>query len=49
MGNEIFLLDSNIFIQPKNTFYPFDFAPGFWQQLQKHIESGEIAVLDIVL
>ncbi len=49
MGKDIFILDSNIFIQPKNLYYPFDFAPGFWQQLKKHIESGKIAILDMVM
>lgn len=49
MSNEVFLIDSNILIQPKKTYYPFDFAPGFWQQLKKHIEAGEIAILDKVM
>lgn len=49
MGKEVFLLDANILINPKRTYYPFDFAPGFWVQLEKHIESGNIAILDMVI
>jgi len=29
----IYLLDSNIFIQSKNTFFAFDICPGFWKWL----------------
>lgn len=48
MSKEIFLLDTNSFITPHLTYYPFDFAPGFWEQLERNIENGRIAVLDIV-
>lgn len=48
MSREIFLLDTNSFITPHLTYYPFDFAPGFWEQLERNIENGRIAILDIV-
>lgn len=48
MGKEVFLIDTNSFIEPKNRYYAFDLAPGFWSQFTKHIESRDIAVLDMV-
>ena len=48
MSKEIFLLDTNSFITPHLNFYPFDFAPGFWDQMEQHINSGRIAILDMV-
>lgn len=43
-----FLIDTNSLITPKHQFYPFDFAPGFWMQLEAHIVSGNVVFLDIV-
>lgn len=48
MSREIFLIDANSFITPHLTFYPFDFAQRFWEQMKDHIEEGNIAVLDLV-
>lgn len=48
MSKEIFLVDANSLITPHLTFYPFDFAPGFWNQLEQPIKDGRIAVLDMV-
>ena len=48
MNSELFLIDSNSLITPYNTFYPFDFAWSFWDQMARHIESGSIVILDIV-
>lgn len=48
MTDEIFLIDTNSIITPYQTFYSFDFALGFWKQLKDKIESGKIAILDIV-
>lgn len=48
MKKEIYLLDANGFITPSNVFYQFSFAPTFWNLLEKHIENGDIAVLDVV-
>lgn len=38
--SETFLLDTNVFIQPKNTWYPFDVVPGYWDFLRKEL-GGE--------
>ena len=48
MNSEIFLIDTNSLITPYLRYYPFDFAPGFWNQLEANIEKGSVAVLDIV-
>lgn len=48
MNNEIFLIDANSLITPYLTFYPIDFAPGFWEQLANSIRNGQVAILDVV-
>lgn len=37
-----FLLDSNVFIEPKNTYYPFDLVPGYWDFLSQEIGGPRI-------
>lgn len=46
---EKFLLDSNIFITPHRLYYPFDLAPGFWNQLEKKLKLDNVIVLDKVV
>ena len=48
MKNKQYLLDSNSFIAPYKTFYPFDFAEAFWKQLRIRIDEKQLLVLDIV-
>ena len=48
MSNEIFLIDANSLITPHLRYYPFDFAPGFWNQLENHLVDGVIVILDMV-
>lgn len=48
MDVERFLIDANSLITPYRTYYSFDFAPKFWQQLGDHIEQGSIVLLDKV-
>ena len=48
MSNEIFLIDTNSLITPHLTYYPFDFANSFWNQMEEHIKNGDIAILDLV-
>lgn len=48
MTKEKFLLDANVFITPYKSYYPFNFAPGFWKQLSPKLTYDEIGVLDIV-
>ena len=49
MNNEIFLIDANSLITPYLTFYPFDFAPGFWEQLANSIRNGQVAIFFVVM
>ncbi len=48
MNKEIFTVDANTFITPYKTYYPFDFAPTFWDFLKTNIENGNIALLNKV-
>ena len=47
--NEKFLLDSNVFITPHRLYYPFDFALGFWEQLEDVLKNDNVSVLDVVV
>lgn len=38
----MFILDSNIFITAKNSYYGFDFVPGFWTALIQAHANGEV-------
>lgn len=40
------LLDANIFIQPCEKYYAFDFTTQFWHHLAKGIAMGKLVVLD---
>ncbi|MDY0134794.1 MAG: DUF4411 family protein [Atribacterota bacterium] len=40
-----FLLDSNIFIEAKNTFYAFDICPGFWTWLSQCDETKSVTMV----
>lgn len=48
MVEERFLIDANSFIASYKNFYPFDIAPGFWEQLRNAIMTESVTVLDIV-
>ncbi len=48
MSNTVFLVDTNTLITPYQQYYPFDIAPSFWNQIRNCIESGKIAILDMV-
>jgi len=43
-----YIVDANAFITPYNTYYSFDLLPNFWNQMKKHIECGNIVILDLV-
>lgn len=45
---EVFLIDSSALMTPYKSYYPFDIAPNFWEQMEERIEAGKIAVLDVV-
>lgn len=46
---EKYLLDANVFITPHRFYYPFDFAPGFWDQLAEKLMFDNVTVLDVVV
>ena len=39
----MYLLDSNVFIQAKNSHYGLDFVPAFWDWLIKENKAGHVA------
>jgi len=43
-----FLFDSNSFISAKNTFYGFDIAPSFWEQLNELAAKETLGIIDRV-
>ena len=47
-GEDIFLLDSNVFMQAARQYYAFDFAPGFWESLVEQASQGRIRSIDWV-
>jgi len=42
----MYVLDANVFITSKNTHYGFDFAPGFWDWIDRAHSDGAICSLD---
>ncbi|MHB8466382.1 MAG: DUF4411 family protein [Acidimicrobiales bacterium] len=42
------LLDSNVFIAAKNSYYSFDLVPAFWTWLEQRAGTGELASTDLV-
>lgn len=42
------LLDANVLIEAKNTYYRFGIAPGFWQWLRDAHRSGQVASVPAV-
>lgn len=45
--SEKYLIDANSIITPYNTFYQFDFAPSFWEQLKNNFYNN-IYIIDKV-
>ena len=44
---EKFLLDANTFITPFQNYYSFDFALGFWGQLELKLKLDSVYILDV--
>lgn len=42
------LLDANVFIQAKNSYYSFDLVPAFWSWLHLQANAGALASIDLV-
>lgn len=45
---QLYLLDSDVFIAAKNSYYAFAICPGFWNSLIHHYESGSVFSIDKV-
>lgn len=43
-----YLIDTNCFINPKNSYYRFEFAENFWQQLAHRLRTKELILLKAV-
>lgn len=46
--NRSYILDSDVFIAAKNSYYAFTICPGFWDSLIHHHEAGNICSIDRV-
>ncbi len=46
--NHPYILDSDVFIAAKNSYYAFTICPGFWTSLIHHHEAGNICSIDRV-
>ncbi|MGP5660661.1 DUF4411 family protein [Corynebacterium falsenii] len=44
----MFIIDSNELITAKNTYYGFDFAPGFWEWLDSSANRGVLGSIEAV-
>ena len=44
----LYLLDSDVFIAAKNSYYAFAICPGFWDSLIHHYDVGNIRSIDRV-
>ena len=45
---EVYVLDTNVFIQASRRYYAFDLAPKFWDSLVAHAANGRIQSIDRV-
>jgi hypothetical protein len=43
-----YLLDANVFVEAKNAYYGFDFAPGFWDWLDREHANGNVYSIEKV-
>jgi hypothetical protein len=44
----MYLLDSNVLIDAKNSYYPFDVVPAFWEWLDRAHDEGILASVEKV-
>ncbi|MGW5556618.1 DUF4411 family protein [Micromonospora sp. NPDC003944] len=44
----MYLLDSNVFIEAKNRYYPFDVVPGFWDWIQVAHQTCGVCIVEAV-
>ena len=45
---DIFIFDTNSFIEPYKKFYAFDLAPNYWAQFETRFSKNECILLDAV-
>ncbi len=43
-----YLLDSDVLIAAKNTYYAFEICPGFWKGILREYEHGKVYSIDPV-
>jgi hypothetical protein len=43
-----YLIDSDVLITAKNSYYAFDFCPGFWDAILQGLEQGRVRSIDRV-
>ncbi|HUT99437.1 MAG TPA: DUF4411 family protein [bacterium] len=48
MGEPVFLLDANVFIEAARRYYAFDLVPRFWDSLVEYASLGRIRSIDRV-
>ncbi len=48
MKDKVYLLDTNIFIEPYRTFYSFDYGTAFWDFLKYQAKNDQILSIDKV-
>ncbi len=48
MSNQAYVIDADVLIAAKNSYYGFDICPGFWDSLLHHHEAGRVFSLDEV-
>lgn len=46
--DQIYLVDSDVFITARNLYYLFDICPGFWNSLLHHHQAGRVYSIDRV-
>lgn len=49
MSAPSFVLDANVFLHAHRDHYPFDVVPGFWLELLKFGERGQVCTIDRIL
>lgn len=47
-SKHLYMLDSDVFIAAKNSYYAFRICPGFWDRLIHHHDAGNICSIDRV-
>jgi hypothetical protein len=46
--NQVYVLDTNVFIESAKRYYAFDIAPGFWDALVNNAKNGKLLSIDRV-